>query len=117
MSQTPQSFGGLSQENDIRGAGDLIEGLVAGHVLADCAYDADRFHDTVLEVAAVPFIPPTGDRGVQHDDDKDIEQERNCNECFFNKIRRFWRVATQCVKLRVNFMGFVPIAAIVIQRR
>jgi putative transposase len=110
-------IGGPGQENDIRRAEDLIEGLSPGHVLADRAYDADRFHDAILEAGATAVIPPKRNRRVQHSYDKDIYKERNRIERFFNKIKHFRRVATRYDKLLANFMGFVTIAAIVIQLR
>ena len=110
-------IGGPGQENDSRRAEDLIEGLSPGHVLADRAYDADRFHDAILEAGATPVIPPKRNRRVQHGYDKDIYKERNRIERFFNRIKHFRRVATRYDKLLANFMGFVTLAAIVIQLR
>jgi hypothetical protein len=39
-------------------AAELIEGLACGHVIAERAYDAQHFHDTVLDAGAPPVIPP-----------------------------------------------------------
>jgi transposase len=110
-------IGGPGQENDIQRAADLIEGLCPGHVLADRAYDADRFHNSILQAGATPVIPPKRNRRVQHAYDKDIYKERNSIERFFNKLKHFRRVATRYDKLLANFMGFVTIAAIAIQLR
>lgn len=110
-------IGGPGQENDIRRAGDLIEGLNPGHVLADRAYDADSFHDAILETGAAPVIPPKRNRRVQRAYDKDIYKERNRIERFFNNIKNFRRVATRYDKLLANFMGFVTLAAITLQLR
>lgn len=43
---------------DVIYAKDLLEGLRPGHVIADRAYDAEHFHDTILEAGAIPVIPP-----------------------------------------------------------
>jgi putative transposase len=86
-------------------------------VLADKAYDADRFHDAILEAGAIPVIPPKRNRRVQHAYDTDIYKERNRVERFFNKLKHFRRVATRYDKLLANFMGFVTIAAIAILLR
>lgn len=110
-------IGGPGQENDIRRADDLIEGLSPGHVLADKAYDADRFHTSILKTGADVVIPPKRNRRLQHAYDKDIYKERNRIERFFNKLKHFRRVATRYDKLLANFMGFVKIAAIAIQLR
>lgn len=110
-------IGGPGQENDIRRADDLIEGLSPGHVLADKAYDADHFHLAILRTGADVVIPPKRNRRVQHAYDKAIYKERNRIERFFNKLKHFRRVATRYDKLLANFMGFVTIAAIAIQLR
>jgi len=110
-------IGGPGQENDIQRGEDLIDGLSPGHVLADKAYDADRFHDAILEAGATPVIPPKRNRRVQHAYDTDIYKERNRIERFFNKLKHFRRVATRYDKLLANFMGFVTIAAIAILLR
>lgn len=70
-------IGGPGQENDIRRADDLIEGLTPGHVLADKAYDADHFHASILRTGADVVIPPKRNRRVQHAYDKVIYKERN----------------------------------------
>jgi putative transposase len=41
-------------------------------------------------------------------------KERNRIERFFNKLKRFRRVATRYDKLLANFIGFVKLAAIAI---
>lgn len=101
----------------MRRANDLIEGLEPDYVLADRAYDADRFHDSILEAQATPVIPPKHNRRYQHDYDREIYKERNRIERFFNKLKHFRRVATRYDKLLANFMGFVTLAAIAIQLR
>lgn len=110
-------IGGPGQENDIVRAHELIAGLEPDHVLADRAYDADHFHDAILEAGAIPVIPPKRNRRHQHHYDKVIYKERNRIERFFNKLKHFRRVATRYDKLLTNFMGFVTIAAIAIQLR
>jgi len=61
----------------MRRAGDLIKGLKPDYVLADRAYDVDRFHDAILEVGAAPVIPPKRNRRGQQDYDKDFYKEHN----------------------------------------
>ncbi len=107
-------IGGPGQENDIVRGGELIAGLEPDHVLADRAYDADHFHDAVLEAGAILVIPPKRNRRHY---DKDIYKERNRVERFFNKLKHFRRVATRYDKLLANVMGFATIAAIAIQLR
>jgi len=46
--------------------------------------------------------------------DANLHQERDIIERFFNKLRRFRRVAARCDKRLASFMGFVKLAAIAI---
>ena len=91
----------------------LLDGLNPTYVIADRAYDAEHFHDTILDAGAVPVIPPRPQRKRPHTYDKAIYKERNLVERFFAKLKQFRRVATRYDKLLANFKGFVTIAAIV----
>lgn len=110
-------IGTPGQCSDIGQAEALIHGLRPNHVLADRAYDANRFHDAILDVDATPVIPPMPQRRHQHFYDRELYKERNRIERFFNKIKQFRRVATRYDKLLANFMGFVTLAAIHIALR
>ncbi len=100
----------------IFGAG-LIEGLRPGHVIADRAYDAEHFHDTILDAGAVPVIPPRHNRRRPHAFDRTLYKERNAIERMFAKLKQFRRVATRYDKLAANFLGFVTLAAIILWLR
>jgi len=90
----------------------LIEGFSCGYVMADRAYDAEHFHDTILEAGATPVIPPRPNRKNPHHYDRELYKERNTVERFFNKLKHFRRIATRYDKLLDNFMGFVTLGAI-----
>lgn len=95
----------------------LLEGLRPAHVIADRAYDAEHFHDTILELGATPVIPPRPQRRRPHACDWKLYKERNLVERFFAKLKQFRRVATRYDKLLQNFRGFVLIVAIMIATR
>ena len=95
----------------------LIDGLAPGFVIADRAYDAEHFHDTILEVGAEPVIPPMPHRRRPHRFDRTLYKERNLIERMFGKLKQFRRVATRYDKLLINFRGFVLIAAIMLWLR
>ena len=48
----------------------LVQGLSAGQVIADRAYDAHQFHDVILDQGGKPVIPPRRHRRYQHAYDK-----------------------------------------------
>lgn len=95
----------------------LLDGLKPRHVIADRAYDAEHFHDTILDAGAVPVIPPRPERRRPHACNWRLYRERNLIERFFSKLKQFRRVATRYDKLLANFRGFVLIAAITIWLR
>jgi len=99
---------------DVIYAKDLLGDLRPGHVIADRAYDAEHFHDTILDAGAIPVIPPRPKRRRPHICDWTLYRERNLIERFFAKLKQFRRVATRYDKLLANFRGFVLIAAITI---
>lgn len=103
---------GPGQQGDVLKAAELIKNIPCDFVLADRAYDADHFHDAILDQGACPVIPPMGQRRWQHSYDVELYKERNSIERFFNKLKHFRRIATRYDKLLDNFLGFVTLGAI-----
>ena len=68
----------------------------------------------MLRSAGQPVIPPKRNRTFMRPHDANLHQERDIIERFFNKLRRFRRVAARCDKRLASFMGFVKLAAIAI---
>jgi transposase len=90
----------------------LLEGFdAASFVIADCAYDADRIRLFISEkLTAQAVIPSNPSRaGVIHMDGE-LYKERHLIECFFNKIKRYRRIALRCEKTLSSFRAFVSIA-------
>jgi putative transposase len=108
---------GPGQESDIGRAQALIEGFRPRWVLADKAYDADRFHAAITKASAQPVIPATASRARISRHDKDLYRERNRIERMFSRLKQFRRVATRYDKLLANFLGFVTLAAIALLLR
>jgi putative transposase len=108
---------GPGQQADIKRALELIEDIDCDYVIADRGYDANYFHDAILDKGATPVIPPMPNRNHQHDYDKALYQDRNAIERFFNKLKNFRRIATRYDKLLANFLGFVTLGAIQILLR
>jgi transposase len=105
---------GPGQQNDMAPACQLIQGLAAAAVLADRAYDADRFYDLILEQGGEPVIPPRRHRRHQHAYDALAYKNRWGIESFFAKLKQWRRIATRYDKLAANFLGFVKLASIML---
>ena len=108
---------GPGQQGDVLRAAELIQGLEPGWVIADTAYDANHFHESIEKAGAESVIKPRHNRIEVHSFPASIYKQRNLIERFFSKLKHFRRVATRYDKLLVNFIGFVTIAAIAITIR
>ena len=90
----------------------LIEGLEGvGHVIADAAYDAGHLRDFIAaNLGATAHIKQNPTRIVRHPIDWSLYRERHLVECFFNRIKRFRRIALRCEKTITSFKAFVDLA-------
>jgi transposase len=89
----------------------LIEGLEGvGHVIADAAYDADHLRAFIAEdLGATAQIKQNPTRSGTKAIDWALYKERHLVECFFNKIKRFRRIALRCEKTLASFRSFVSL--------
>ena len=92
----------------------LVQGLSAGQVIADRAYDAHQLHDVILDQGGKPVIPPRRHRRYQHAYDKIAYRNRWGIEGFFAKLKQWRRIATRYDKLAATFLGFVKLASIML---
>jgi putative transposase len=95
-------------------AHDPVEDIEAEALLADKGYDANHLIEKMKERGAQIVIPAKQNRKIQRAYGTGLYKECNHIERFFNKLKRFRRVATRYDKLLANFMGFVKLAAIAI---
>ena len=105
------------QRGDAPQAGTLIEGLPAQVVMADTAYDADRFREAIAEKGALAVIPNNPSRAQKHPLDKHLYAQRHLVECCIAKLKQFRRVATRFEKTARNYLAVVTVAAIVLWLR
>lgn len=83
----------------------------ASHVIADTAYDADGLRAFIRhDLKATAQIPSNPSRTFACPLDRILYKERHLIECFFNKIKRYRRIALRCEKTLASFMAFVHIA-------
>ena len=102
------------QAHDLTCAEPLIENVDPGALIADKAYDADAFIDTLTERAITPVIPPKANRKTPRPCDFALYCERNLVERFFNKLKHFRAIATRYDKLARNFLAGVQLACAII---
>ena len=98
------------QVSDIAQAAALIKDQPAEFIVADKGYDADAFVETITAQGSQAFIPPRSNRLNPPAFDRDIYQDRNLIERFFNRINQFRHIATRHDKLAQSFLSFVHLA-------
>ena len=110
---TPGQYGDSPQ------AEALLSGLHGvGHVIADAAYDADPLRAFIADsLGATAQIKANPSRAIAPPVDWRLYKERHQVECFFNKLKRFRRIALRCEKTITAFMGFVHLACAMIWLR
>lgn len=85
----------------------MLHTIVAGHVLADKAYDTNEVIAAIEAMGATPVVPSKVNRKVQRDLDRELYKLRNRIERFFCRLKQFRRVATRYEKLARRFASFV----------
>lgn len=100
------------QWSDVPQTRDLIEDLQGvSHVICDAAYDADHLWNFIVEdLKATAQIKPNPSRASAPETDRYLYKERHLVECFFNRIKRFHRIALRCEKTVSSFKAFVDLA-------
>lgn len=99
------------QRGDATQAPALLEGLRAGHVLADTGYDSNAIRMLIRQMKARACIKPNPTRKVDTHYDRKRYKHRNVIERFFRRIKQCRRIATRYEKKASNFLGFVWLAA------
>jgi transposase len=79
-----------------------------GHVIADAAYDSGALREKIEgELGAQAHIQANPSRAIKPFLDPDLYAERHKVKNFFQRIKRFRRIALRCEKTLASFMGFV----------
>ena len=101
------------QMGDVRAAEGLIGKLPkAARVLADTAYDSDKFREFLLARSSVPVIKPNPTRKNIPPFDPTAYKGRNVIERAFSHLKDWRRVATRYDKLARNFQATVILAIV-----
>lgn len=87
----------------------------AEHVIADAAYDGNELRDFIENhMAAKAHIKRNPTRKEDRPVDWNLYKEHYPVERFFNKIKRFRRIALRCEKTISSFKAFIDIACAMI---
>lgn len=105
------------QASDITTAPDLLDGLKAGAVLADKAYDSNDLRERIASMNAKAVIPSKRNRKVFISHDTAIYKHRNQIERCFGRLKHFRRFATRYDRRTIHFTGFIHLAAAMIWLR
>jgi transposase len=89
---------------------ELLGDLHDAYVGADTAYDAGPLDEMLRSNRCQPVIPSNPTRAIQREIDRHLYKERHLVECFFQKIKRFRRIAMRYEKLARNFLAFLHLA-------
>jgi transposase len=95
------------QRHEMTRAEALVDGLPAGWLIADTAFDADGFRRKLSEAGTTAVIPPNPPRARAVRYDRDLYKERHVVECFFAKLEQFRRIATRYEKLKATYLGLL----------
>lgn len=91
-------------------AGELLDDIHNAYVLGDRAYSAKALVDALTARGCVAVIPANPTH-PQRDYDTHLYKDRHLVENFFQKIKRFRRIAMRFEKLARNFLAFLLLAS------
>ena len=99
------------QAAEISSAPALLEGLRAGALIADRAYDANSLRALLAKAGIQAVIPSRRLRKVLIAHDKLLYKERNRIERTFNKLKHLRRIATRYDRRALHFLSFLHLAS------
>ena len=105
------------QVNDIIPASALLDGIEGKIVIADRAYDSNRFRQTIADRGMTAVIPSTRSRKRAIPHDAELYKNRNRIERCFNKLKHFRHFATRYDRRAIHFLAFIHIASTLIWMR
>ena len=105
------------QAHDLRAVPDLIDGLNAGYMLADRAFDADWLRMDLIQKGITPVIPPKSNRRFPATFDKETYKWRHLIENYFGKLKENRGIAMRSCKTDQSFKAFISIGATLIHIR
>jgi len=108
---------GGGPQADISCAQEAMEKLKARQLVGDKAYDSDAFRDWLKQRSIKPCIPPRSNRLHPATYSTASYRKRHLVENFFERLKRFRRVATRYDKLASTFFSFICLSAAISFKR
>ena len=105
-----------SQVGDVTQATALVDKRMGTAIVGDRAYDADAFVERVAALGMQAVIPSRVNRKTPRRHDAIAYRTRNVIERFFGRLKQYRRVATRYDKTALSYLGFVAMAAALIER-
>jgi transposase len=102
------------QTHEMKLAYELVGDLSEAYIAADSAYDAGPLVEQLLAQRCTVVIPSNPTRKTQRQLDRVLYRERHLVECFFQRIKRFRRIAMRFEKLARNFLAFLQLASVLV---
>ena len=102
------------QTHEMKVAYELLGDLRNAYVAADRAYDAAPLAELLQRNGCEVVIPSNPTRAILRDYDRHLYRERCLVEHFFQRIKRFRRIAMRYEKLARNFLAFLHLAAVLV---
>lgn len=99
------------QTHEMKLAYELLGDITNAYVAGDKAYDAAPLVQLLESNRCTVVIPSKADRAGQRTIDLHLYKERRLVECFFQRIKRFRRIAMRFEKLARNFLAFLHLAS------
>jgi transposase len=100
------------QEHDITKAPELLQDLRNAYVVADRAYDSNALRLQLRSQQCKPVIESQKGRKIKRRPNKALYKTRHRVENFFQRVKRYRRVATRYEKLAKNYLSMVAFAAV-----
>lgn len=105
------------QVADVTQAGRLVAGTSADVVIADRGYDSAAVVAAVEATGARAVVPSQRNRAVQRRYGRALDRGRGVGETFWARAKQDRRVATRYDKTDECFLGFAPLASIMVMLR
>lgn len=102
------------QAHEMRFASELLAGLLNAYIAGDSAYSSRALAEQLKSQGCLVVIPSNPTHASPRTVDMHLYKERRLVENFFQRIKRFRRIAMRFDKLARNYLAFVQLASVLV---